>query len=257
MSRANSPGHGIGVASTALAIGSQIWYPLIHGHGRVVCTIVSVIAFFVASLTHAARRGWRAAVALVVVCCGAGFAAEAIGIRTGWPFGRYHYNHTLGLQLLAVPVVVPMAWAMVGWPFLLAARRAGRLVVGPLLFVTWDLFLDPQMVGDGHWRWLPTRWPKVHGIPVSNALGWFAVGAVLTVVLDRLVPNRASDATTIAALPSVLLGWTWFSQTLGNIVFFHRPTVGVTGGVAMGAVLLSVFRPARAVRSPSPVAAVT
>ena len=56
-----------------------------------------------------------------------------------------------------MPVVVPLAWTMMAYPVLLAARRLtrrwvlrGRRAIG---LMAWDVFLDPQMVGDGHWRW--------------------------------------------------------------------------------------------------------
>ena len=219
------------------AVLMQIVYPLVHETARTACTIGSVVAFFAASVLHAWSVGlWRAAFALVVVSTLGGILVEAVGTRTGWPFGRYDYNQRLGWTVLGVPVVVALAWAMMGWPALLAARRAGSMWVGAAILTTWDLFLDPQMVRDGHWYWAPTRWPKLHGIPISNSIGWFGVAMVMMLILDRLVPRQLS----LTLLPAALLAWTWFSETLGHLVFFHRPSVGLVGGAAMGLVLAVV-----------------
>ena len=246
----------LAVALATINVLLQIGYPLTVGSTRHVLTIASVVVFFAASFAHCvSTRSWRCGVALVAVCVGGGLAAEAIGWRTGWPFGNYRYGATLGPKLLGVPMVVPLAWAMMGWPALLAGRRVGSrshrsstadgvspdrpewkvrvstAVVGSLVLSSWDLFLDPQMVGDGHWRWLPTRGPWLNGIPLANTAGWFVVGVLMVLVLDRAVPR---NPTTPGAdtLMWVVLGWVWFSNIVGNLVFFGRLWVAFAGGVA-------------------------
>jgi uncharacterized membrane protein len=231
-----------GVANVAL----QIAYPLVHGEGRRLLTIWSVVAFFAFSTLHAlASHTFRAAAAVVAVCVGGGFLAEAIGSRTGIPFGNYDYTATLGWRVLGVPVVVPLAWAMMGWPSLLAARRlfgsgVRVAVFGALILTAWDLMLDPQMVGAGHWIWRATPGPWLNGIPLVNSLGWFVVATVMIAALDRLVPRSAfTGSLGFGTMVPVwaMLAWTWFSETLGHIAFFGSPRVGVIGGIVLGAVL--------------------
>ena len=50
-----------------------------------------------------------------------GWTAEAIGSKTGFPFGAYHYTDRLQPQLLGVPLLIPLAWLM-----MLPARMGGR-----------------------------------------------------------------------------------------------------------------------------------
>lgn len=254
---------GLGGLNVAL----QIAYPLTHGSTRHALTIASVVVFFLASLAHCvSTRGWSCGAALVAVCVGGGLAAEAIGWRTGWPFGNYRYGNTLGPKLLGVPMVVPLAWAMMGWPALLAGRRSSarsalsgewrkRLVtavVGSLVLSSWDLFLDPQMVGAGHWRWLPTPGPWLNGIPLVNSVGWFFVGVLMVGLLDRLV-SSSPVSPGADRLIWMLLGWVWFSEIFGHLVFFGRPQVALVGGLATTAVAWIVIRiPALANRRPSP-----
>lgn len=244
------------LGAALLTVALQIPYPLVSDDMQRVLTISSVLSFSVASVLHAFdSRGVRAAVALVVVCAGGGVLAEAVGWRTGVPFGNYRYHDTLGVKVLGVPVVVAMAWAMMGWVALLGGRRVvERLgltgskatvvvgVIGSLVLVTWDLFLDPQMVDAGHWRWMATPGPSLNGIPVVNSVGWFIVGALMVGVLHDLVPTDRRPGRSDVVM-WFLLGWTWFSEWFGHLVFFGRPTVALAGGVAMTATLAVVAKP--------------
>lgn len=228
-------------AAALAAIALQIAYPLVGESGQRRLTVASVAFFALASLLHAWTAGGRTTVAaLAVIAIGGGWLAEALGSKTGFPFGRYTYADSLGAELWGVPAVVPLAWAMMAWPALLAGRRAGRpVLVGAAILVTWDLFLDPQMVGDGHWRWAPSGWPDLHGIPISNTLGWILVSVLMMGALDRAVPDRV---VLHLGVPALLLAWTWFSETIGHLFFFDRPSVALVGGAAMGLALWPAVR---------------
>ena len=219
-------------------IGLQIAYPLVDGEARRQVTIAIVVLFFLASATHAAvHRGLKWAAVLVVVTAGGGLAAEAIGVRTGIPFGDYSYTGTLGPTVLGVPVVVPLAWTMLAYPLLLAARRLSRRFAAPIGafgLAAWDVFLDPQMVDDGRWRWAdPTPGlPGVEGVPLTNFAGWLLVGLVMMAILDTALPRvPASEAQ-----PATLLFWTWIGSVVGNVFWFGSTDVAIAGGIAMGLV---------------------
>lgn len=248
----------------AAAIGVQIAYPLMPDGWRTEVTVASVIVFFTAAMADAARvHGLAGAGLVIAIAGGGGLIAEAIGVATGWPFGHYAYTGTLGPELLGVPVVVPLAWAMMAWPALvvartLAVRGAAVVVVGAAALTTWDIFLDPQMVAAGHWTWFdPTpALPLVPGIPLTNYAGWLLVSVLVMAVLARTLgggrettPGGGREATagggreTTAGggrLPSApgaaLYLWVYFSSVLGHLVFFGLPGSAVTGGVLMGAI---------------------
>ena len=230
----------------AAAIGCQIAYPLMSGPARTRLTVATVAVFFLASVTHAALyRGVRAAAALALVAAGGGLLVEAVGVRTGVPFGDYTYADTLGAQLFGVPLVIPLAWAMMAYPALLAARAlTDRWVplVGGWGLASWDVFLDPQMVEAGHWTWSDVQLalPGSPGIPVSNYLGWLLV-AVLMVGVLQLLPRRDADDR----VPAALFLWTYASSVLANAVFFGRPAVALIGGLGMGVVAVPYARTLR------------
>ncbi len=225
---------------------AQIAWPLTHGHTRDVLTVATVVLFFLTSASHAwVTRGFFWTAGWFLISAGTGLAVEVLGTRTGLPFGDYTYADSLGPIVAGVPAVIPLAWAMMSYPALLAARR---LVSGPLLtpvvaavaLASWDLFLDPQMVAEGHWTWALDRTPVLIGItnvPAQNFVAWLLVALVLMLMLDRL-PRRRGDGAEGDGVPALLYLWTYVSSILLNAVFLHRPGVALWGGIAMGLVAI-------------------
>ena len=234
---------------------AQIAYPLTPvGAARDRLTAATVLLFAAASVLHAATsRGGRAAVALVVVAGGGGLLAEAVGVATGVPFGRYSYAGTLGPTVLGVPVVIPLAWVMMAWPAYLVGVRLGRgplarVAIAAAALASWDLFLDPQMVAAGHWHWADPSpaLPGVPTVPLTNYAGWALVALALTALLDRTVRTGPSTLDTV---PYALYLWTYASSVLALAVFFGLPAAALWGGLGMGAVAVAL---ARSLRRPGP-----
>ena len=225
---------------------TQICYPLTGGGVRAAFTVATVLLGYLLSVSHALlTRGPRVAAALVGTATLGGFAVEAMGVATGFPFGTYDYSGQLGPKILGVPLIIPLAWTWMAWPAWLAAvrlttRRAGRIALAAAGLAAWDLFLDPQMVAEGYWRWIdPTpALPGVPGIPVGNYLGWLGFALVLMTALSFAAGPSAAlpiggDRPMIA-----LWFWTYASSVLAHAVFLGLPASAVWGGVVMGAVVV-------------------
>lgn len=225
-------------APVALAVGAvllQVAYPLVGGADRDRLTVLTVLVFFTASATHAATsRGLAWTGRTFGVMAGLGLVAEAVGVATGFPFGDYSYGSSLGPELFGVPVVVPLAWAMLGYPCLVVGQHLAPGLAGAALSAValtgWDLFLDPQMVDAGYWRWADPH-PGLNGIPLTNTVGWLVIAFLMMALLTR-VPV-ANDR-----VPGGLFLWTYGSSVLANLAFFDRPGVALVGGVGMGLVAL-------------------
>ena len=232
----------------------QIAYPLVRGDARDVLTVITVGVFFLASTSHAlVHRGVRWTALYVLATAGTGLAAEAVGTATGFPFGAYDYADSLGPKLLGVPLVIPLAWAMFAYPCLVVGQRLARsalgaAAVGGLALASWDLFLDPQMVEAGHWRFhsVTTSLPGAPAIPVSNYLGWLLVACLMLALLQLLGRRPADDR-----VPAALFLWTWGSSVLANAAFFGRPLVALTGGLVMGLVAVPYALALRRGREPA------
>ncbi|MBO0856375.1 MAG: carotenoid biosynthesis protein [Nocardia sp.] len=249
-----------GPAIAALAwVLAQIAYPLTSGTERDVVTVVVVALSAATALWHAGlARGPIYAAGYVVIVAGLGLTVEIIGTGTGFPFGCYHYApDRLGPAVAGVPLMIALAWAGGLYPVWVAAtmlyrRAAVRIVATAAGAVGWDLYLDPQMVADGRWRWcsaLPGL-PGPEPIPYTNYLGWFAVGAVMAAAL--LVWERRFPAHDIGPeVPIAVLAWTWLGSALAHAAFLGLPYSALYGWLGLGTIALpatvaAIARPIRA-----------
>jgi uncharacterized membrane protein len=226
---------------------AQVLYPLTSGSARDTLTVLIVALVAAASFVHAVQtRGARVAGVLGVVTVAGGFAVEVIATHTGVPFGAYRYSGTLGPRVLGVPVVIAFAWAMLAWPAALAALRlcesfGARVLLGAWALTAWDLFLDPQMVAAGHWRWLhpSPHLPGVPDVPLTDYLGWAVLSLLISVALQSaLRGHRAADDR----VPLAFYVWTWASSTLALAVLLGLPSAALWGCLAMGTVAVPVAR---------------
>lgn len=246
----------------AVTVLAQVAYPLTSGSLRHGLTVATVAVFAAASLTHAlVTRGARFAAVVVVAAVGGGFVIEVIGSSTGVPFGTYAYTGQLGWEVGGVPLVIPLAWAMMAYPCAVVARRiTARRVPAVLIaaagMVAWDLFLDPQMVAEGHWTWAADG--AYLGIPLTNYVGWAVVAVAMQAAIVGAMPDRraatpggpwwrgADDRDDL--VPIALWLWTYGGSIVAHVVFLGMPVSGLVGAVGMGpiavALVLALRRPA-------------
>lgn len=228
------------VLPTAVWLAAMVALPIgrwVAGPDALPPTLAAGVAAQVVLVVGVLALAWgrRRALAAAAVVAGGGWLVEAVGVRTGWPFGSYAYTGLLRPSLGGVPVLVPLSWLMMlpcAWAVAAAVagdgpqRRLARVGHSALAFTAWDLFLDPQMVGWGVWRW---RSPGAYfGIPLQNFAGWIAVAALLTAVA-RPAPLGAAGAVLVAVYAGTAL-----LQTLGLALFWGQPGPALCGALAMG-----------------------
>lgn len=244
------------LALACAGVALQVAYPLLSGEPLRAATIGSVVLLSIAAVAHAAAvRGWLWAVAMASVFGGLGLLVESVGTSTGFPFGSYSYTGTLGVEIADVPVLVPMAWIMLGYPAYLAGQALGGRrwgwIVGAWTLATWDLFLDPQMVAAGHWVWdyPDPGLPGVPGIPLTNYAGWVVAATAMMLAMSAVssLADRGRSLPSPGRLPhdltpAAVLMWTYLSQVLANLVFFGRPAVAAWGGLLMGVTVIPYIR---------------
>lgn len=224
-------------AAFALHAAALIATPL-RRRGRRAGLAAAVVTGLAAATTAACVRRWgapRAAAALGAVGVGT-TALEHVGTRTGLPFGRYAYTGALRPTVAGVPAIVPLAWFAMAVPAREAAHaalgprssRLRRVGLGAAYLTAWDLFLDPQMVGEGYWRW--ARRGRYRGIPATNYAGWLVASVAVMAVLEATLPpgDDAGEATLVGEY-----GWMAVMQTVGFARFFDDRLVAAVGGAAM------------------------
>ena len=226
------------ILSAALLL--QVSYPLLDGESLRVVTIATVYWGAAAMALHALLSfGARYAFTYLAISLTFGFFIELLGVSTGWPFGVYEYDPSLGLQLIGVPLVVPFAWAMIAHPILCVARRVTNnwvFLYGGFGMMAYDLFLDPQMVNAGRWTWEVTgsHVPFMPEIPLSNAFGWLLSGMALIALLHLALPRERRKQSASYTAVDFFLIWTWFAGVVSNLFFFDRPGIAFLFGACFG-----------------------
>jgi len=228
--------NGLQVGTMVAALFLQMSYPLLSGEALRVVTIATVYFGAAAMFVHARLAyGWKYTRRYLLITLPFAFLIELIGENTGWPFGTYAYDASLGPQLLGIPLVVPFAWAMMAHPLLIVARRMTKkwtFLYGGFALMAWDLFLDPQMVGDGRWKWEVTgsQVPFQPDIPLSNMFGWLLAGITLMAILNFSLPKEQRKYGSSLLASDVFLAWSLFGGIVSNLFFFDRPGVALFGG---------------------------
>lgn len=221
----------------------QIAYPLVDGEALRLLTITTVYFGAFAMVLHGhLSYGIKYSSRYLPFTFLAALAIETLGVHSGWPFGIYEYHSSLGLQIFGVPLVVPFAWVMMVHPALVAARRVTKAWVflyGGALLAAWDVFLDPQMVDAGRWKWEVTgsHLPFAPTIPLSNSFGWLLAGFAMIGALNLILPReRRRESASLRAVDALLI-WTLFAGFIGNLFFFNRPGIGCLGALLFGSLI--------------------
>lgn len=230
----------IAVVLFALLVVCQLFYPQAPTGWNLRMTALTIFLFLGASIAAAWNRsGPRVALSLAGLAFLVGFVSEVVGVHTGFPFSAYAYTDALQPQLFDVPILIPLAWAMMAYPAwrigeLLGNQPKTRALFAAAALTAWDVALDPQMVGQGFWVW--PHLGLYAGIPLLNFVGWFAVGAILfgwwAVGVHR--PSRPSGWNLTDLLGPLLYAWTWLGETVAHGLFFAGWTVALASFFAMG-----------------------
>lgn len=120
-----------------------------------------------------------------------GIFVEWLGVHFGFPFGSYTYGETLGIKLDGVPLLIGINWAMLTcitatMASRLASHFAYRVLVGGILMVFLDLFIEPSASNLDFWYWQDDH------IPLSNFIGWLGVALPLHWVYQRYMEQKNS-----------------------------------------------------------------
>lgn len=131
-----------------------------------------------------------------------GFFIEVVGVRTGMIFGDYTYDRTLGFQVFNVPVIIGVNWLMLIYSIgsILSELNSSiviKSVLGAMMLVTLDFFIEPVAVKYNFWDWYEGT------VPMQNYIAWFFVSFALLLLFYKLnfnKENRLAKALFIVQL---------------------------------------------------------
>ena len=107
-----------------------------------------------------------------------GFAAEWVGVHTGYLFGSYSYGSVLGFKLDHIPLIIGVNWFILSYCVGNLLMRLKQnvwltIILGALVLTGFDYLMEPVAIRFGFWAWTGGA------IPWTNYLGWFMVSLLL------------------------------------------------------------------------------
>jgi len=137
--------------------------------------------------------------------------AEAVGLRTGYPFGHYLYTeHFIPLLPGDVPLAITLSWLIVSINSFLICRL---LIPNPknpyivpfsagIIILAFDVLLEPfGSFINKYWLW------ENNFVPMQNFVSWYILGFMFTFMLEkttRFIPVPTYRRRIV--VPIVLLG---------------------------------------------------
>jgi len=161
-----------------------------------------------------------------------GFFFEMLSLRTGFPFGPYHYTPLFGPCVLGVPLIIPLAWYVIVYlgyvvsnlmieraPVVSAGpgRALWLSLIGAGVVTAYDLAADPFMVRTVG-AWVMHNPGDYFGEQLRGFAGWtfvsFLIGAIVRLSHQQVPIRPPTKITTLAALYPLLaygIWWLFFS----------------------------------------------
>lgn len=114
---------------------------------------------------------------------------EILSVKTGFPFGNYSYDSSLGIKLFGVPLIIGFNWTLLLY---VCSAISNQLIEENLVLISEfyksmikafmtasmmlivDLFIEPKASLLNFWHW------ENNSIPLSNYVSWFAVSFILS-----------------------------------------------------------------------------
>jgi uncharacterized membrane protein len=215
----------------------------LFGQSALMQAITLAILFQAAFVLNVLYRTWgwwsllrvTAAILLLV------WAVQAIIIRSGLPYGDFHYTLLLQPQLLGIPFIIPVTWLVMLPPAWMVARIITRRLQGCLLrplfvlvsavtFMGWMVSFDPLLARLGILQWAPPG--DFYHIPSWQFLFWLFLAALLTFAVS---PQRLPGGSLL-----LIYAFTWIVSCIillafGSLVIPALVSFVVMGGLLVGA----------------------
>ena len=216
------------ILASALFFGAALFairFPEVPGAsvGSYTSTFLIALPSLIALFGYLGAR--RAALGMLALSA-FGYAIEAVGVVTGFPYGSFYYGDALGEKALGlVPYLLPISYA----PLVIGAvaaswnsgsvpnRRFSLILRSALLLTLMDGVLDPGAASLGFWIW--PQGGVYYGVPLSNYLGWLLSGALAAALL--LTAGQWRTAPLPGLLDSAVLAlafWTGVAVFSGLII---------------------------------------
>lgn len=121
------------------------------------------------------RQAWSG----FILCFLIGFAAEWVGVNTGWLFGDYRYGENLGIKIGGVPLLIGVNWAVLALSTSSIAHSVEkwspgiRCALAATLMVALDVLMEPLAPRFDFWYFANNE------VPLWNYVCWWMTGFIM------------------------------------------------------------------------------
>ena len=174
--------------------------------------LLAAIGIAIACVHAALVYGWKDAAVLTTICLVTTFTMENVGVATGIPFGRYHFEVGPNLPHVGtIPVIVGPLWFGMGYFSWIVAgtllggadQRSNRKfeivalpIVAAFVMTQWDVVMDPPLATI-YKAWIWHDGGAHFGVPFSNYLGWLLTAWLFYQAFAIYLSRRKVSAPTI------------------------------------------------------------
>ena len=208
---------------------------------------VSILSMVLFVLLHGPRQiGWQRLAVFFFIAFIVSWCYESLSIKTGFPFGHYHYTDKLGPKLGAVPLLIMPAYyavCYVSWHLAHIVldkfdAHADRLqtwavpVLASFIMVMWDMSMDPaRSTLAAAWIWHDGG--SYFGVPFQNFMGWFL--CVYTIFQLYAFYLRRQTSATVASAPTAehKSHWHQITALYGALIFDFLSMAALATNVAL------------------------
>ncbi|MFD0766078.1 carotenoid biosynthesis protein [Mucilaginibacter lutimaris] len=182
--------HLVGLVGLSLAVTKELFLQIVPFH--------LLLMFGIIVLSHHKLNSSFGIFILLIFWLG--FLAEWVGVHTGWLFGNYAYDSTLGLKLSSIPLMIGVNWFLLIYATGVAMQRSRlksaffRVIAGAGLLVLLDVLIEPIAIKFNYWHW------NSPGIPLKNYVCWFFVSAVMLNIFELFRFKKQGIAAVILLL---------------------------------------------------------
>jgi len=171
--------------------------------------ILHVVPAALFALAHGRQLfGWRGILMFFGLSLAVATLFESLSLRTGFPFGNYHFTALMGPKLFDLPILLALAYVGMGYLAWIVASAilgcwnqspAGKNIfllplVASILMTSWDVVMDPVWADLDH-GWVWHNGGPYFGVPISNYVGWllntYVFYQLFAWFMRKVVPSRA------------------------------------------------------------------
>ena len=207
-------------------------------------SILSMLGFV---LLHGQRQiGWTRLLVFFVIAFIVSWCYESLSIKTGFPFGHYHYTEKLGPKLGDVPLLIMPAYyaiCYVSWHLahivldkfdarLDGLQRWAVPVLASFIMVMWDMSMDPARSTLAQ-AWIWHDGGGYFGVPFQNFMGWFLCVYTIFQLYAFYVHRQSSAANASTLTDERKTHWHQITALYGALILDFLSMAALATNVAL------------------------